>query len=147
LVCVVACAPWTEEAAQRVEDAQSAVPDAWQRAPAGSIDAAGLATWWSRFGDAALDQLIGQALDANVDLAAAAARLRSARAALAAARGARLPQLGASGSASRQESIDGPSFETDSYVLGIDAAWEADIFGRLRGDAAAAALDREGRPA
>ncbi len=123
------------------------MPTHWQNASPTPADEMALVAWWSQFQDATLTQLIEQALTANNDISAVNGRLRSARAVLDAAQGARLPSVNASGSASRQDNIDGLSrAETvdgvligdDTYNIGIDASWEADIFGRLRGTAEAA---------
>ncbi len=140
-----------------VAGAQAAVvPAAWQGAAPAPVEETALRTWWSQFGDDTLTSLVEQALAANNNIAAAQGRLRSARATLAAAEGARLPGVNANGSASHQETIDGLSREEivdgvfidgETYSVGIDAAWEADIFGKLRGTAEAARASARGSEA
>ncbi|HEY3778544.1 MAG TPA: efflux transporter outer membrane subunit [Rhizomicrobium sp.] len=61
------------------------------------------AAWWTLFHSKALDDLIAQALANNADLKAAQAALASAREGVLAQRGAYLPTVSASFSASRQE--------------------------------------------
>lgn len=99
--------------------------------------------------DPALQPLLEMAASAP-DLAAALARIDAARASLRGAGAERLPNVEASGTISR-ERISGARFgggsgATTSYTgfdLGIDASWDADLFGRLRASerAAAARLD------
>jgi len=68
-----------------------------------------LAHWWRSFGDPVLTGLVERALAANLDVDAAGARLRQARAALRGARGAALPTLDASGSVTRTLGQNGRS--------------------------------------
>jgi outer membrane protein, multidrug efflux system len=91
-----------------------------------------LATWWTRFDDPVLAQLVSRALEANNDIDAAEARLRAARASVKGAQGALLPALGASTSASSSQIVRGRGIDGDNYQLGLDASWEADIFGANR---------------
>ncbi|MBX9935893.1 MAG: hypothetical protein K2Y10_04805, partial [Burkholderiaceae bacterium] len=59
----------------------TSVPAAWSAAPASTrADAAALAGWWQHWGDAPLQTLIEQALQANPDLRQAQAALQQARA-------------------------------------------------------------------
>ena len=129
------------------------MPAAWQGAPSTEVNEIGLVNWWALFGDATLTQLTEEALASNNSIAAAQGRLRSARAALDVAEGARLPTLGARGSAahqeivdglSRDESIDGLYRDGETFNVGIDASWEADLFGKLRGSAEAASASAQG---
>lgn len=154
---ITACASGVQTPDEVVSAAQAdVIPARWQDASPAPADEMALVSWWSQFDDATLTQLIEQALAANNSVAAAKGRLRSARAALDAAQGARLPSVNASSSASRQDNIDGLSrAETvdglligeETYNIGIDAAWEADIFGRLRGTAEAASAGVRGSEA
>lgn len=141
------CTSMTEHASQTVTDAQSLTPDHWQGVSSQRVNEADLVQWWSQFQDATLTNLVEQALMANNDIAAAQGRLRSARAAFEAANGARLPTVGVAGQASHQRSIDGPSFDIESYGVGIDAGWELDIFGKLKNAATAAELNVQGSEA
>ena len=141
---LTACAPWSESLSESVSSAQAIVPDRWQDAESAPLDDVELVQWWQQFGDPVLTDLIQQGLAANNSIAAAEGRLRSARAAYSVAQGARLPTVGLAGRASRQESLDGPDVDIDSYSLAIDAAWELDVFGKLRGSAAAAAATVRG---
>lgn len=136
-------------------------------APSGdAADQAELATWWTRFNDPVLSALVDKAIRNNNDLAAAQARLRAARAALRAAHGSQLPTLSASGSVTRQQTLRGSNGGisiipgggsggtgvsvgdgSTIYQGGLDASWEADIFGGLRRTAEAAHATMDGTAA
>jgi len=143
----VACTPVMQNASEAVSGAQELLPNTWRDAPATAVDETDLVQWWTQFQDETLTNLIERALVSNNDIAAAQGRLRSARAALESTRGARLPGISVSGDASSRDSVTGPSFNTESYGVGIDAAWEADVFGKLRNSAQAAAVSAEGSEA
>jgi multidrug efflux system outer membrane protein len=89
--------------------------------------------WWERFNDTQLDQLVARALTGNLGVAQAAARLRQAEATAVASGAARFPELSGEASASRRWSDGGPtgSAEGDSYALGVRAAYEVDLWGRV----------------
>lgn len=130
-----------------------AAPVAWKVA----TPSAGLpgGEWWTLFNDATLDDLIVRALAANQDLVAAAARVEEARAAAGLARSAYLPSVGAGASverarASRTTDNVFPVAESTTHRGALDAAWELDLFGRVRrlnegarADVAARAADLE----
>ncbi len=90
--------------------------------------------WWLAFGDAELDGLIERALRENLSLRTAWDRLDAARA-VAAAGGAPLwPSLDATagGSRSVQKTAVTPRLYTTEYSLGLAAAYEVDLWGRVR---------------
>ena len=116
------------------------VPDSYFGAvPAPS--AADLASWWTQLGDPQLDILVTRAIDGNLDLAVAFARLRQAREALVQARAGLLPTLDASGGVRQNVDSDGGSDTTLS--VGADAAWEIDLFGGISRGIEAARADAE----
>lgn len=89
--------------------------------------------WWSRYGDPVLDALEARAERGNPGLAEAAARLRSAQAAVASARASLFPSLGLNAGASTGRSGAGgnqPSETSSSTSLGLAASWEIDLWGR-----------------
>jgi len=95
--------------------------------------------WWAMFGDTQLDALVQQVEISNQNLALAEANFRSAMALVQTARAAYSPTLEASASATRSRSSSssgnnngGSGGVRNSYSLGLDAAWELDIWGRLR---------------
>jgi multidrug efflux system outer membrane protein len=95
-----------------------------------------LATFWTSFGDATLDKLVGDALLGNYDLHIALARLNEARALHGAARLDLGPTITASGGyvdqrLSRSQAVGAP-LNSQGYDVGFDAFWELDFFGRSR---------------
>ena len=112
----------------------------------GTTDAEFEAAWWRQFDDPALAQLVESAFSANRDLQAAAARYTAARELAGAAALLQAPFGGLSTSASRQRlsasEAGADSGRGISFVqAGFGVAWEADLFGRLRGTRRAAAAD------
>jgi NodT family efflux transporter outer membrane factor (OMF) lipoprotein len=96
--------------------------------------------WWQAFGDPLLASLVERALADNLDVAVAGARIRDARAQIAAARAALLPtlDLAAGGSHARAVSPFGTPNEQTAAQPQMQIAWEADLFGRLSDQASAA---------
>lgn len=109
-------------------------------------------SWWTQFNDPVLNGLVDRALDANLDIAEAAARVGQARSQARLARSALSPTLEATGGASYSDSsLSGSAFGnfaggasrlvTESYSLGLGAAYEIDLFGKSRSDLEAARAD------
>lgn len=106
--------------------------------------------WWTGFGDPELTLVIQRALDQNLDLQAALARVAQARAAARGARAELLPTLDAQASVTTERlsatsplgSIAGAfpdqSLHQNDYNVGGLASWEIDFAGGLRRNAAAA---------
>jgi multidrug efflux system outer membrane protein len=93
--------------------------------------------WWAVFDDPALQGLIGEALANNYDLQTAVARIEEARALVAVARSEGKPQLDYQLTAGRQKSfipLPGSVGTATFTLLGglLNAAWEADVWGRIR---------------
>jgi NodT family efflux transporter outer membrane factor (OMF) lipoprotein len=109
--------------------------------------------WWRLYGDPVLDGLIADALAANTDVRAAVARLARARAGLREVRAERTPQVGLGAGAQygrlpAGQRPAGGDREAWSVDVGLDVAYEVDLFGRInrgveaaRGDVAAAGAD------
>ena len=117
------------------------VPAAWSADAAAAPDGATrLASWWSRFDDPLLTDLIGQALRANTSVTGAQAALRQARATRDVTAAGLLPTL--DGSASAQRSRTGNGAAGNTFRAGLDASWEPDVFGGNRSalDASEAAV-------
>lgn len=137
-----------------------AVPERYMESNAEAAAAnTALARWWHSFGDPKLSSLVERALAQNLDIEAAAARIREARALEAVAGAGASPQVAAEGSITRQRisehaiptppgggtpgsgssgfALPGESFTT--WRVGFDASWEIDLFGRNRREREAAA--------
>ncbi len=102
--------------------------------------------WWQAFGDPQLNALEQQAAQANQNIAAARAHLDQARALARAQRAAQSPQLTASAAhENARVSENKPLFPKSinpSYqdnALGLDLAYELDLWGALRNASAASA--------
>ena len=95
-----------------------------------------LATFWTGFGDATLDRLVGDALLGNYDLHIALARLNEARALHGSARLDLGPIITAGAGYVNQQlpqaRAGGEPRNTEGYDAGFDAFWELDFFGRNR---------------
>jgi len=96
--------------------------------PAQPADTRPRGKWWEIYADPTLNDLMEQANARNLDIQADLATYRQARAAAQAARAGFLPTLTASGDATRSRSS---SKIGNSFALGLDASWEADIWGKV----------------
>jgi len=94
-----------------------------------------LAEWWRKLNDPMLSGLIQEAIAGNLDVAAARARIREARASYRQAVGTLAPSVEGSASATRNRasvSDGGASSTYSQYQAGFDASWELDLFGANR---------------
>ena len=143
-------------------------PAAIETAPASYDSRAGgmdvspqpVARWWNQYQDPQLNTLVRSALDGNLDLALASARLREAEANYRAARGGLWPGVEASVDGSHQDrpadsgitaqfgGLPGAGqrperIEFQSYSAAATVAWEVDLWRRIAdGSSAAAARTR-----
>jgi NodT family efflux transporter outer membrane factor (OMF) lipoprotein len=115
-----------------------AVPQQWAETDTAPLTA-DVGTYWRQLGDPLLTQFVEQAIAGNLDLAQGAARLEQARAQLASARAAFLPQLTGSGGTSKD--VGDFAQKKLNFNLGVDASWEADLFGQISGNVAASKAD------
>jgi NodT family efflux transporter outer membrane factor (OMF) lipoprotein len=121
------------------------VPQAYgiTAAPAAPAD---LAAWWRQLNDPLLTQLVERATAANLDIAVSRSRLVQAREQLIQARSVLLPVLDGSAGVGRTATwarktttsfggfplVTGGNTAADQFSLGLDASWQADIFGGVR---------------
>jgi len=103
-----------------------------------------LQAWWSGFDDPLLTRFITLALEQNLDIAQAAARVAQARASLRLADAALLPSANVSAQGARAyQSVEtqlGQVLDTTAdfdrsgsyYEANVGASWEVDVFGGLR---------------
>ncbi len=129
---------------------QASVPGQWIGLPPASTanasvatsEAASVAEWWKSFQDPELDALVQQAVQSNLTLQQAQARVLQARAARTIAGAGLWPSLNASGAnttsrsgltASTSNPSAGPGTSIRNlFQAGLDAAWELDFFGGVR---------------
>jgi NodT family efflux transporter outer membrane factor (OMF) lipoprotein len=105
---------------------------------------ADLQAWWAAFADPMLTRFVCLALDQNLDIAQAAARVAQSRASLRLAGAALLPTGQASAHAAKvYQSLETPLGRVleatpnvdrtgSSYELNVGASWDIDMFGGLR---------------
>ncbi|KPD25428.1 MULTISPECIES: efflux transporter outer membrane subunit [Pseudomonas aeruginosa group] len=129
-----------------------AVPASFGASVAG-LDGAGVeVAWWRGLDEPALVELIQRALAANHDIALAAARLDEAKALLRESRQEFLPRGGPAFDYQnrRRGEVETPSGEPrdiETYRGALDAAWEIDLFGRVRRSVEAAEAQAGSRQA
>lgn len=100
--------------------------------------------WWEAFGNDELNQLVEDALAANLDIRQAWARLRQAGASATQSSADKYPTLSATGDYSHTTSYDGDTkkeSKSDSHSIGLSAGYEVDLWGRVRADAQSGDLD------
>ncbi len=127
-----------------VREAALDIPDAWPQAGIGSQAPA--RDWWQMFEDPGLNRMVEEALGHNLDVATAMARVEEARALAAAARADQWFSVQATAGAARGKISErsatplppGSLTIGDSRSIGIEAAYEVDLWGRYR-DASASA--------
>ncbi|MFB1635111.1 efflux transporter outer membrane subunit [Pseudomonas sp. AP-1] len=92
--------------------------------------------WWKQFDDPVLNQLVQASLEGNRDLRVAFARLKSARAIREDASNDQLPVVTSRASSEiGKGQIPGQTEQrvnSERYDLGLDMAWELDLFGRIQ---------------
>ena len=104
--------------------------------------------WWTVLGDPVLERLVDEALAANRNLAAAAARVEQARAQVAITGADRKPSAGIEGTRSRDRASSLGAFplppeaiETNTNRASLKFSWELDFWGRYRRASEAARAD------
>lgn len=107
---------------------------------------ADLAQWWQQFNDPVLSQMIDAAQAVSPSLASARSRLAQSQATRTGAGAALLPTLDANASASRSRP-DLATPITNTASVGLQAAWEIDVFGANRAGRDAAQYRLEGAEA
>ena len=112
-------------------------PDAYRFTDAEASDVVNT-QWWTQFDDDVLNELIDEALRANLDVRIAAARVEQFAARLNITRSDFFPQVGYGVGGARQGISDnkagglGIDSITTSYEATINIGWELDVWGRIR---------------
>ncbi len=107
--------------------------------------------WWSLFNDKLLGELESRALLGNLDLQAAVARIEQSRAQLGITAGQMVPSVSADASYTRGAlskngelaALGAPTSPQNLWLIGLDTAWELDLWGRARRAREGAAADLE----
>lgn len=113
------------------------IPAAYRFDVAAGNDAFADQGWWELYQDPTLQSLIREALDSNLDVRIAAARVDQARALLGSTRLQQLPQVSASGEALRErtskyELLPGEPAIGNSFSADATVSYEVDFWGKYR---------------
>jgi NodT family efflux transporter outer membrane factor (OMF) lipoprotein len=121
----------------------------------GSAD---LTQWWRMLHDRKLDSLVARALESNLDLEVALTRVQAARAVIAVEANRALPEVDAGYGAAAGTGTDNTkavapaalragdnskNLSSINQIGGLDAAWELDLFGKIRRAVEARTADAE----
>ncbi|WP_322004313.1 efflux transporter outer membrane subunit [Paraburkholderia tropica] len=142
-------APQQTHAAQSAQAANPHDVGSWTAAQ--PADAMHRGEWWKVFGDPTLDQLEDQALAANQDLKAAAARVQQARALTQAARASWFPSFDAGFGPTYERASPASQYLPQNTPVATQTLWraqatasyEADLFGRVSSNVNAARADAQ----
>jgi len=131
--CALSKPPTTSQILTNALPTNTVVPPRWS-SPANTNAVAN--DWLKSFNDVRLDALVAEAITNNLDLRQAAARVEGARQRVVVVGAQLLPQVGAKfgAGATRDDSNDDWGAGTTAY---LGAAWEPDVWGRLRAQKAA----------
>ncbi|KPY33746.1 RND efflux system, outer membrane lipoprotein, NodT [Pseudomonas syringae pv. papulans] len=103
--------------------------------------------WWQQFEDPTLNKLVSRSLDGNRDLRVAFARLKSARAIRDDVANDVMPVVTSRASSDigkgQQPGITERRVNSERYDLGLDMAWEVDLFGRIQRQLEASDADQD----
>ncbi|WP_439851064.1 efflux transporter outer membrane subunit [Pseudomonas syringae] len=103
--------------------------------------------WWQQFEDPTLNKLVVRSLDGNRDLRVAFARLKSARAIRDDVANDVMPVVTSRASSDigkgQQPGITERRVNSERYDLGLDMAWEVDLFGRIQRQLEASDADQD----
>jgi len=116
----------------------------FREVPASRSLSLGEQRWSQVFQDATLQSLIRSAIERNLDVGIAAARIEQAEAQLGITRADQLPTLSAGGSGGRQripQQGPQPAVTSNFYQLSGTASWQLDFWGKLRRASEAARAD------
>ncbi len=133
-------------------------PSTLPGAVVGAAAAVDVTRWWKSLHDAELDSLIARAVTANLDLEIAFTRLQEARMQEAVVSGGSLPSLEGSGAFARgsgnnsiksrvatplNAATNTTKVKEITQVIGFDAGWELDLWGKYRRAMEAARADTQ----
>jgi len=133
--CALSTPPSHEQVVKEALPATTQIPPAWSDNPeaAGAVEGG----WVKSFGDPGLEATVTEAIANNLNLRQAAASVEVARQTVVVVGAQLLPQVGVKLGAS-YTADDQPGSNFSSYQAYAGAAWEVDVWGRLRAQRAAA---------
>jgi outer membrane protein TolC len=141
---LAACAVQPATHAKLTETVQTVAPDAWSvAAPQNSAETD---AWWKQFGDPVMHTLVALVLDGNLDVQAAAERVKQAQEITTQRRAALLPELDATATAADvRQNVPPPLGYVRQAGIGVAASWTPDVFGGERLAVLAAEAQASGR--
>jgi outer membrane protein, multidrug efflux system len=128
---------------------ENTIAEAAKWKPAQPAEAQPRGEWWKAFNDTTLNQLIDEATKANANLAAAAARVKQARALAGVVEADRIPQVDVQLGGQRGRASDvslglppgTPVKPSNAFNGKLTASYEIDLFGRVANNVSAAQAD------
>jgi outer membrane protein, multidrug efflux system len=135
LTCVAGCVTIGQDYKRPAID----VPTTW-RTDLPTVQDVANTIWWKAFSDPVLNRLIGEALQGNLDVRVAAARIDQFIGVLTTTRSQALPQIGYSAdiSSNRAPRVGFPPLspaldpQFNLFQAALGASWQLDLFGRVR---------------
>lgn len=115
-------------AARPLTPAPANLPLNWQTTTPVATQTGDLRAWWRGFADPTLDALVARALTDNLQMGAARQRLLAARQLREHSGDRYLPYLRA-----KTDEVISPNASASFLMMGLDAVWEAGLFGRREG--------------
>lgn len=112
-----------------IDGVDAAVPYSYAVTATGLVDR--VDRWWTTFGDDDLTFLVGQALDGNLTIRQADARLRQAQAVTAKTSAQAVPSVSWASDASFTEKQEDGSTSSEHWQLGFAGSYEVDLWGRV----------------
>ena len=141
--CALQTPPTQTEVLKQALPEGTQVPAAWK---AGSKTGAVTDDWLKRFNDPGLDAIVAESMANNLDLLQAADRVTMARQAIAVVGAQLLPQLNGQLGYKHTHDFGDESDVRHTFnhtVVSLGAAWELDVWGRLRAQRAGAVAGYE----
>jgi NodT family efflux transporter outer membrane factor (OMF) lipoprotein len=141
---LAACAVQPATHADLPAAVHTTAPAAWRiETPQDAVDAQ---TWWAQFGDPTLNQLLDTVLHGNLDLQAAAERVKQAQSITTQKHAVLLPQLDFTAQGAYQrENVPPPLGYVKEAGAGLALSWSPDVFGGERLDLLAAQANLVGQ--
>jgi NodT family efflux transporter outer membrane factor (OMF) lipoprotein len=141
---LAACAVQPATHADLPAAVQTTAPAAWRiETPQDAVDAQ---TWWAQFDDPTLNQLLDTVLHGNLDLQAAAERVKQAQSITTQKHAVLLPQLDFTAQGAYQrENVPPPLGYVKEAGAGLALSWSPDVFGGERLDLLAAQANLVGQ--
>jgi len=136
--CALKTPPTHKDVVDQALPTATHIPPAWSADPgSGELTNA----WLKTFNDATLEALVAEAISNNPDLRVAAANVIIARQTVIVVGAGLLPSVGVQLGANATDDLDHTTFTSNSAFIG--AAWEVDLWGRLRAQRAASEANAE----